>query len=379
MRQSDVAPIAEVFAGRDHLRRLFEPEARACRGQRDTAAQGRLSLILSGDRREQRLSLNHLDKCLELAYRKGIVDANLEARLKGSDVEQFESTLNELRVGRFIEGLGNTIDFYPLGRAGKSLDFRASGRQSTCSVEVKTIFPSEQERAENEVAHKLWMSASSTNVGAHFEIGFHSYATKKEFKKTEFQRWLKQSLSQMIEDKRDSASLLYRDGRTGFSVTVEARRLFPRAVTGPIAVEPLVTSIGESEDQGWPGRRIGKKIRNAIAQLPKREAPCLVTINRLDSYPLFDDEFQALLYGAAHVSSDLPIPPDTGAVFSNKQNTRLSAVGVYTIGIHKGMIEEELEIYYNPYTQDPVDPAMFGSRTVRHFAVSPTTSLLTSL
>ena len=83
-----------------YLKRLFPPHFVGSISEEDF-----LYRLLVEKRPELDVWRQHINNCLELAYRCDLVDADFEARLKKGDKESWQATMNELRVAKILEGL----------------------------------------------------------------------------------------------------------------------------------------------------------------------------------------------------------------------------------------------------------------------------------
>lgn len=352
------------YYSQKHLERFFEPESSLQNKGRELSLSPWVASMLKGNSEKARIFRNQLDECLELAYRKGIVDNDLRARITNVDTTIFDAVFYELRVAKLIESRGNEITFYPLGKNKSKLEYEAIGRQGSCLVEVKTLFESEVEKKEHEALVKLWETTSQ--VKSDFGLTFGDFTIGKDFSKKDFQRWLRANLAEMSSN---GGTIRY-TGKSGFSVSIDVPPIRGQVKGRGI---PAGLFLGEPRNEtNWPGFRVSRTIRHAAEQLPKKGKPCLIVVCSEGGYGLFDEELQALLYGKKYIDSKFPLLDEVGAVFSQKQNTRVSAVGFYSSTIHKGTTFEELEVYHNnQYAENPIDISMFGSTTVTHFYVDP--------
>lgn len=361
-----------LYTGQEYILKFFPREMLAPTTTAGYRATDELRALLTNDTPDLRLIRNQLNGCLELAYRKGIVGVELTSRMQSSDYESFESAFAELKVARFIESLGNAIKFYPPGRKKRSLEFRAMGTQSSCLVEVKTLFSSKDERTENGVSDKLWYYARKTNLP--FLINFSNFTVDKGFRGKRFEQWISQRLVEMIVTKRESCKLHYANSQ-GFSVDIDATYIGDRPeVRNP---GPMVTSTMHDGKLIWPGDRVLEKLKAAVRQLPKTGEPCLVVINdQLDS-GLFAEELEVILYGTRNIQqrhlgytkNQKRQGRSRNGFFSPKRNSRVSCVGMYYTNSKMDIIEEELEVYHNPWANSLIDIAMFGSRVVKHYSL----------
>ena len=324
-----------------------------------------ITMLRRNTNRDQ-LLLNQLDQCLELAYRKNIVNNDVRSRLVS---REFEATFAELKVAKLVESLGNNIEFYPPGRNGKVLEFKAIGRRSRCFVEVKSLGDSEKEKRELDVLFKLHEVAASARLP--YRIQFVDYSTDKEFRKRDLARWIKSTISEMEKNNQKNGRFVF---DRGFKVTMDIEALRTANMKKDISGIPPILFVTEKDETIWLCSRISSAVHDAVRQLDKIQIPCLVVINSPGGHGLFDEELQGTLYGRRYADVSFPLPDKMGAVFPASQNTRVSAVGIYSTGTGKGALREELEIYHNPHADVQIDMSMFGSKVVTHFSVSKTSS-----
>ena len=353
------------YYSQKYLEQFFESESSLQNKRRELRMSPWVASMLKGDSERARIFRNQLDQCLELAYRKGIVDNDLRARITNTDITAFDSAFYELKVAKLIESRGNEITFYPLGKNRSKLEYEAIGPQGSCLVEVKTLFESEAEKKEHETLIKLWETTSQ--VKSNFRLTLGDFTIGKDFSKKDFQQWLKAKLAEMSSSGH-GGTIRYA-GKSGFSVSINVTAI-PGQLKGRVIPTGLfLGEISARNETDWPGFRVSRTIRHAAEQLPKIGKPCLIVVCSEGGYGLFDEELHALLYGEKYIDNEFPLLDEVGAVFSQKQNTRVSAVGFYSSTIHKGTIFEELEVYHNRYAENPIDISMFGSTTVTHFYV----------
>jgi len=352
-----------------YLRRFFESGDSLQNSSQGVRMSPWLASMLGGNSHRARIFRNQLDQCLELAYRKGIVDSDLKARINNRDAATFDAVFYELMVAKFIESRGNEISFYPPGRSGRKLEYEAIGPQSSCLVEVKTLFESEAEKKELETLVKLWETTSQ--VRSHFWITFGDFTVGKDFSKEHFQKWLRANLVKM----GGRGGAIRYTGKSGFSVSIDVTPTQGQPKEREGSTGLFLGELSSSNETNPLVVRMSRTVRHAAEQLPKVGKPCLIVVCREGGLGLFREELQALLYGKKHVDNEFPLSNGIGAVFSRNQNTRVSAVGFYSSVIHKGTTFEELEVYHNnQYAENQIDPSMFGSTVVTHFYVDPHSS-----
>ena len=240
---------------------------------------------------------------------------------------------------------------------------------------MKTLFESKAERKEHETLVKLWEATSEIKSNLRLTLG--DFTSGKGLSKKDFQRWLKTKLAEMSSS--GHGGIIKYAAKSGFSVSINVTAI-PNQLKGHVIPTGFfLGGISARNETSWPGSRVSRTIRHAAEQLPKIGKPCLIVVCSEGGYGLFDEEFHALLYGKKYIDNEFPLLDEVGAVFSPKQNTRVSAVGFYSSTIHKGTIFEELEVYHNLYAENPIDISMFGSTTVTHFYADPRNSQIRRL
>jgi hypothetical protein len=363
---------ANLYAGQEYILKFFPVEMlepTVAGGHRGIDEE--LKALLTHDTPDLRLIRNQLNGCLELAYRKGIVDAELTSRMQSGDYGSFESAFAELKVARFIESLGNAVDLYPPGREGRLADIRATGQQSSCLIEVETLFPSKDERNENSVSDKLWYYANRTSLP--FLINFSDFTPDKDFQGRRFEQWLSKNLSKMIEEEVKSRQLHYAN-KHGFSVNIQATYIGGQSAVRKAGL--MVTSTMHDGETIHPSDRLLEKLKAAQKQLPKRGEPCMVVIDDQLQFGLTTEELEAVLYGNGKVAGPQRARARNregewrrNGFFSPKRNNRISGIGMYYTNTKMHIIEEELEVYHNPWADSSIDTAMFGSKIVKHYSL----------
>lgn len=314
---------------------------------KDRLISTRVSKLLTENSGEARLFREQLNKCLEFADRTGILDSDLKNRLTSPDDIKFESVFYELKVGILFEGKGLEIHWHPKGRDEKVLEFEAIDSEHRCTyfVEVKTLFDSAEDKKENEILGKLWTSIR--NVKPPFPLSVNDYSHSTDFDSNDFEHWLREKISEFdISPASLSKEIVY-SNKSGFKVNLNVVMPLQESDSTKSVNSSLFEEISNKEVV-WPGKRFSNKIKSAVKQFDKTDVPCLVVICDESSNALFDEELLALLYGRRYSDPEFPFGENVGAVFSEKQDTRISAVGCYSWIIHENAIHEMFDIYYNP-------------------------------
>lgn len=122
--------------------RLFKPKSLAKRIKKANPERLKKGVLvgLSRDDAVGDIFRGELDKYLEVGYRHGAIDADLEARLRSPEWEPFIQAINELQAAYFFEKvLGNRISFRPKGAGASILEFNVYGPDDEpVATEVKS-------------------------------------------------------------------------------------------------------------------------------------------------------------------------------------------------------------------------------------------------
>jgi len=91
----------------------------------DDSKRGFLYRLLYEQSSKAKVWRQGINDCLELALRHKLVDADLEARLKGGDWETFTAAVNELKCAKLLEGFFgiDSLHWHPQGRERKIGEF----------------------------------------------------------------------------------------------------------------------------------------------------------------------------------------------------------------------------------------------------------------
>lgn len=239
-----------------------------------------------------------------------------------------------------IENRGNDLNFHPKGRNAKILEYEMIGRQNNCLVEVKTMFGSKQDEKENDALQNLWESISEVNNNHKTALITITNYTSGQFDKVDFKQWLLEKLNEMKTNRKANGLVNY-ESKSGFKVTIELNRIKKHSKVNSV-VYPLANGIAFKDETTSPALRVFKTVSHAARQLPNDDKPGFIIICTENGDPLFDEELRALLYGKRVIKEKFPLEEKIGAIFSPKQNTRISAVGVFYWALHKGMIFESM-------------------------------------
>jgi hypothetical protein len=322
-----------------------------------------------------------IDGCLELAYRYNLVDADLEARLKKGDRESWAAAINELRVAKTFEaffGVG-CLKWHPKGHEKKVGEFEiALGKMDKpVFIEVKTVFPRELERLEEQVREKLRGFAEQVPVASVLSVHITSPGTVESFSGRKFKDFLTRELSAINPDDLGRKSIKlpdYKDDNTGLHLEIEAMqiRLKRKKVASHIGV------IGGEARPVSNEEYIKHSLEKAYEQLPRKKQPCLVILCPTTAFPTDEDDMVDALLGsqAYHVylatgeKTKVPEPEpfrklDGFYCHRHHQHRQLSATGLYLEGYSRNGIKQGFEIYHNPFASNPLSQSLFQGKGVR--------------
>jgi hypothetical protein len=296
-------------------------------------------------------------RLLEFAEDQGILDAEMLARLRSEDYDQFRSAIHELAVGEFLLSGGN-IDWHPPGRDSHIGEFRLLPRSyEPIFVEVKTIFESRDDRMRSrnwgilrEVAHQ---------IPSPFMITIEFMKLECDVVPKHFRPWIERQIIELREEltkEGQQKELIFRDSAKNgdkIEIAVQFTRLHDN---------DLPTSCGHTSG-GFCDlhERVIQVIDGALNQLPDNQ-PTLVVVASTESVGLDEPTVMAAMFslpkvtyrlytepatGERQVDSDTSIHYELQGVVQKVIRKRLSAVGVW---YHQWMPEPSgsLDVYHNP-------------------------------
>lgn len=316
---------------------------------------------------------NAVNECLELAYRYDLVDADLAARLKKGDQESWQSTMNELRVARVIEGIFGTgcLRWHPQGRKQKVGEYELflSKMDLLVFVEVKTVFPRDMERLENRVKYKLRRYAEQVPIPSFLGVYIEVPGTSESISGKRFKDFLFRELSAINpNDLAEKESNLpdYKDNSTGLHLKIETLAIKPKKEEQSCHIGVIGGGVRFLENEEY----IKHSLSKAYEQLPSSEEPCLVIICPSTAFPIDENDMLNALLGDLAVTyyrqNGRPIrEPETirkpNGFYRSNRNRKLSAVGLYK----SRNIENPLDIYHNPCGRNPIPDSMFMKEGIR--------------
>lgn len=296
-------------------------------------------------------------RLLEFAENQGILDAEMLARLKSEDYDQFRSATHELAIGEFLLSIGD-IDWHPPGRDSHIGEFRLLPKSyEPIFIEVKTIFESTEERRRDknwdtlrEVVHK---------IPSPFMISVEFIKLECDVVPRHFRPWVERQITNLkmeLTKEGQQKGLIFKD-RAENGNKIEVAVEFTRLYDNDLPTRCDHTSGGFRNLH----ERVIKVIDGALNQLPDNQ-PTLVVIASTEWVGLDESSMMAAMFSLPKVTYRLYTEPATGkqqkdsdsSIHYNLQGVvqevirkRLSAVGVWH---HKWAQAPSgsLDIYHNP-------------------------------
>lgn len=343
--------------------------------------ENHLRKLLCEQRSKAKVWRQHINDCLELALRYGLADADLKGRLK-KDWETFIAAINELRCAKFMGELFgiDSLHWHPQGQRGRIGEFEVclSNLDKPIFVEVKTIFPRELERIENQIMDKLHRYAEQVAIPCFLDVTIKDVGNLEDFSGRRFKKFLREELSKMNVGDVESFHKLpdYEDGGTGLHLEVGIFPTSPEATLQNCHIGVIGGEARFLENHVY----IRHSLRKAEAQLPEGKQPCLVLLCCSTG---FIDEVDMLnaLFGTLGIR--YPIITNVAASASEPEsirqpdgfyqpwgNKKVSGTGLYRENLTERGIESKLEIYHNNlWARNPLDYSIFKGKGVRQLMV----------
>lgn len=359
-----------------YLTRLFPPEFVASLTEEDY-----LYRLLTDEDSELDELRNSVNECLELAYRYDLVDADLEARLKKGDQESWQAAMNELSVARIMEvifGRG-CLQWHPQGRKQKVGEYElvSAQRDIPIFIEVKTVFPRDDEKLEHQIIGRLSRYARQVPIPSYLHVRIEVLGTSESFSGKKFKNFLSRELSSINLNalvEKESELPDYKDDSTGLHLKIKTLARKPKKQNCRIGV------IGGGARFVGTDAYVKHSLSKAYKQLPSGEKPCLVIICPSTAFPIDEEDMLNALLGHLAVSyywqnGELAKEPETirkpDGFFQPLRNRKVSAVGLY-----KGRnVENPLEIYHNPCTTNPIPESIFMKEGIRQLVKASNTEM----
>ena len=357
-----------------YLKRLFPPDFIA-----SLSEESFLHRLQVEQRLEADIWRQHIDNCLELAYRYDLVDADLEARLKKGDWESWQASMNELRVAKLLEGLFGTdcLRWRPQGRERREGEFELvlNKTDKPIFIEVKTVFPRELERLEHRIIEKLRHYTEQVPFPFALDVHIKEVGTSENFSGRKFKHFLTEELGK-INAENMKAELIklpdYRDDNTGLYLEITTIPVPPK----PRQRTSYVGVIGGEARFLDNKEYLKHSLRKAYDQLPKEKQPCLAILCSSTAFPIDEDDMLNALLGTLALrvyysidrTAKVPEPKwfrKLDGFYHPRRNRHLSATGLFKEKPLGRGIEEKLEIYHNPFTANLLDDFIFKGKGVR--------------
>jgi hypothetical protein len=360
-----------------YLKRLFPPHFVGLLSEEDF-----LYRLLVEKRPELDVWRQHINNCLELAYRYNLLNADLEARLKKGDKESWQATMNELRVAKLLENMfgKGSLSWHPKGREKKVGEFKLATKtiELPIFVEIKTVFPREMERLEQRVIGKLFRFAEQVPIPSFLHVQIEMPGTSESFSGKKFKSFLIRELSLINpDDLRQKCIKLpdYRDNITGLHLkieTIETLPITPNTEERNCHIGMIGSGAKFIKNEVY----IHHSLYKAYAQLPVEKQPCLVILCSSTAFPINEHiMLNALLgtlafrvYQSIDRTAKLPEPEPFrkfDGFFQSRHNRKLSAVGLYKEKLAETGMEVDLEIYHNPFTVNQLKDSIFKGKGIR--------------
>ena len=330
--------LSELFP-RDEIRNLSPSDWRS-----------RMMLDKSAEVRDMRGCVGRL---VNFAEKLGILDAEMLARLKSEDYDQFRSAVFELSVCEFLSAIGE-IEWNPSARDSRVGEFRViPSNHQPIFVEVKSIFVSPDERRQ----HNNWRVLREIAHGtlSPFRISVEFLELQQDVVPRRFRAWLHRhiaSLGEELSQPGQERELVFSDTVRDGTIT-KVKVMFIR-MQGDDHATTCDMSSGLRE--GNVHERVIGIVDRALEQLPD-DQPTLVVITSTEWIGLDEFEMLASMFSCPKVTFALGAARTSGeettihygleGIVQQSIRTRLSAVGVWH---HRWTPDPQgaLDVYHNP-------------------------------
>ncbi len=355
----------------EHLKRLFPPDFVGT-----ISEENFLYRLLVEEEPVLNVWREHIDNCLELASRYGILSVDLEARLRKGDWESWQANINELKAAKVLEELlsVNCLSWHPHGRGNKVGEFEINIVEPPIFVEVKTIFPRDLESLEEHVKDKLMRYAEQVPIPVFLSVLVESAGVSESFSGKKFKAYLTKTLSKLNTETLTEESIKlpnYLDNDTGMHLIIETIPITPEETENNCHIGMISGGARRLLNETY----IKHSLYKAYRQLPGKQ-PCLVILCSSTGFPIESHAMLNALLGTLayriyrHSSSAEKVPepepfrnPD--GFFQATRNRKLSAVGLYTEKLFDTTMEINFEIYHNPFATNPIPISIFRNRGAR--------------
>ena len=292
--------------------------------------------------------------------------------------------MNELRVARVIEEIFGTgcLRWHPQGQKQKVGEYELLLNEIDLSIfiEVKTVFPRDLERLEDQIINKLFRYAEQVPVPSFLNVYIEVPGTLESISGKKFKNFLFRELSTInTNDLAEKESKLpdYVDNSTGLHLKIGTLPIKPKKKEQNCHIGLIGGGARALENEAY----IKHSLSKAYEQLPRGEKPCLVIICPSSAFPIDEVEMLEALLGHLAIryyyrqnrrsikEPETIRKPD--GFFQPRRNRKVSAVGLY-----KGRnIEKPLELYHNPCATNPIPESIFIKKGIRQLIKASDTEM----
>ncbi len=350
-----------------YLKRLFSPDFIA-----SLSEENFLHRLLVEQRPEADIWRQHINDCLELAYRYNLVDADLDARLKKGDWESWQAAINELKAAKYMEGIFRIgcLNWHPKGRERKVGEFEIilSGLDVPIFVEVKTILPRDLENLEQRVFEKLRRSIRTIQLPFGISIRLESAGQTENFSQNFLKEFLIRELNKL--NTKDASKLYklpkYQDKKTGLHLDIQAfpSSKYTNCYLGVCSFNARFMNNSEY---------VKFSLSKALEKLDKGDIRPLLVILCPSPNHLIDEH--DVLNACLGTETFVVTMGSDGSVVDTKTTRKpdglfqykpkLSLIGIYKDQSNEKTIKGDLELYHNPSATHPIGKSVFKGRGVR--------------
>ncbi len=333
----------------------------------------RLHKILTTDLPQTENLRIEIDKCLELAHRYKLIDADLESRLRSSDGQIWQSAMNELRVALQFEIIfgKDCLTWRPIGDKQKVGEFELNAKGNRpIFIEIKSVFPRELDQMGRRLITKLHKYVEKSPYPYILDITVIELGDSDNFSSRRFLTFLKQNLSALNEQETIKQPIelpIYFDEitNTKLSITVLPIQPEPNSTASHLGVSSLGVRLVNNADY------IKHSLSKAYSQIPKNETNCLVILCSETEFPIDERAMLNALLGTLAYRiyrekgrQNMPFRKPDG-YFQPDRNTYISAVGLFDSKIIESEIISSFEVYHNPHARNPLQSSAFLGKGIR--------------
>ncbi len=320
-----------------------------------------------------------MNSCLELAQRYDVLDADLIARITNADYSVHKAALNELKVAGYLEGKFGTdsLKWHPDNIKGGKGEFALYyTSEQAIFIEVKTIFPREQESLKSCIIDKLRKYTEQVKLPYVLDITIKDTGTSENISGQRYKNYLVQELQgKTIESLNGEPCALgdYCDRSTGMVLNVSLLPLIRRKNDGRGCIVGVIGGeAGFLADDDYVKHSLDK----AYEQRPLEDIPFLVILCCNTAFPIDEHSMSDALFGSSalryYQSEGLEASirePEwfrrLNGVYHPTHRRNLSATGLYIERFVDPSLEKKFEIYHNPFSTRQIQPDVFANRCDR--------------